>query len=206
MSSRPALLGRLKDKQDVILNAICLLFAMAFLLLALSNLRWAGDFMTVDSLFVMTVFGLLALVFLVNPVLWAHERGLFEQWFGVGDDAEAPAAHGPAEEIHFAGSTKLFLAVLGGLLLLTLVEVVLAYFHVPLAIMLSILVGLSLIKAAMIMAWFMHLKYERMSLVFSLVPALVICICLLFIFFPDSFRNRGLRPAEVRQVESPHSN
>ena len=44
-----------------------------------------------------------------------------------------------------------------------------------------------------------------MSLVFSLVPALVICICLLFIFFPDGYRNRGLRPAEVRQVETPRS-
>ena len=199
MSSRTSMLGRLKGKQDVVLNAICLLFAIAFLLLALSNLRWAGDFMTVDSLFVMTVFGLLALVFLVNPVLWAHEQGLFKQWFGVGDESDA-AAH--AEEVHFEGSTKLFLAVLAGLLLLTLVEVVLAYFHIPLKLMLTILVGLSLIKAAMIMAWFMHLKYERMSLVFTLVPALVVCIALLFIFFPDGLRNLRLRPTEVRQVET----
>jgi cytochrome c oxidase subunit 4 len=59
--------------------------------------------------------------------------------------------------------------------------------------MLVILMGLSLIKAAMIIAYFMHLKFERLSLVLTLVPILVVCICLLFIVFPDSFRANGLR-------------
>ncbi len=55
--------GRLKgyDKQEVVLNAICLLFAAVFLFIALSNFRWAGDFLTIDSLFMTAVFGLLAL-------------------------------------------------------------------------------------------------------------------------------------------------
>jgi cytochrome c oxidase subunit 4 len=152
--------------------------------------------MTIDSLFVMSVFSLLALVFLINPLWWAHQHGLFESAFGVGTEADyAP------EEVHFEGSTKLFLGVLLGLLALTLVEVILAYFKVPLHIMLTLLIGLSLIKAAMIMAWFMHLKYERLSLVFTLIPALVMCICLMFILFPDSNRNRNLRPAEIQQTQ-----
>jgi hypothetical protein len=32
-----------------------------------------------------------------------------------------------------------------------------------------------------------------LSLVLTLVPALVICICLLFVFFPDSFRSSKMR-------------
>jgi cytochrome c oxidase subunit 4 len=87
-----------------------------------------------------------------------------------------------------------------GLLALTIVEVILAYFKVPLHIMLTLLIGLSLIKAAMIMAYFMHLKYERMSLVFSLIPVLVMCICLMFILFPDSNRNRNLRTESLRKI------
>jgi cytochrome c oxidase subunit 4 len=83
---------------------------------------------------------------------------------------------------------------------LTLVEVVLAYIQMSLRPMLVILIGLSLIKAAMIVAYFMHLKYERMSLVFTLIPALVICICLMFILFPDSNRNRNLRPTEIQHT------
>jgi cytochrome c oxidase subunit 4 len=186
----------LMSKQEIVLNALCLLFAVAFLVLALSNLRWAGDVMTIDSLFVMSVFLLLALVFLINPLWWAHQQGLFENAFGVGSEADYPA-----EDVHFEGSTKLFFAVLMGLLALTIVEVILAYFKVPLHIMLTLLIGLSIIKAAMIMAWFMHLKYERLSLVFTLIPALVMCILLMFILFPDSNRNRNLRPSEIQQTQ-----
>jgi cytochrome c oxidase subunit IV len=45
----------------------------------------------------------------------------------------------------------------------------------------------------MIVAYFMHLRFERMSLVLTLVPILVVCICLLFIVFPDSFRAKEIR-------------
>jgi cytochrome c oxidase subunit 4 len=196
MSTRSEGLSGVKDKQEIVLNAICLLFAAAFLFLALSNLRWAGNFLSIDSLFMTLVFGLLGLIFLINPVYWAWKNGLFESAFGVGTEADYPA-----EEVHFAGSTKLFFAVLMGLLALTIVEVILAYFKVPLKVMLTLLIGLSLIKAAMIMAYFMHLKYERMSLVFTLIPALVICICLMFILFPDSNRNRNLRTESLRGLK-----
>jgi len=30
-------------------------------------------------------------------------------------------------------------------------------------------------------------------LILTIVPMLVVCICLLFVFFPDSFRSSGLR-------------
>jgi cytochrome c oxidase subunit 4 len=66
--------------------------------------------------------------------------------------------------------------------------------------MLIIVIGLSLIKAAMIMAYFMHLRFERMSLVLTLVPILIVCICLLFVFFPDSNRSRVLRSTHAIQA------
>ena len=100
--------------------------------------------------------------------------------------------HAHVEE-HFAGSNKLFTSVWVWLLVLTLIEIFLAYRPMPLHYMLVILLGLSIIKAALIMAYFMHLKFERLSLILTLVPMLVVCICLLFVFFPDSFRSAGLR-------------
>lgn len=78
----------------------------------------------------------------------------------------------------------------GWLLALTIIEVVLAYFQVPLLIMLVVLIGLSLIKAVLIVAYFMHLKFERLSLVLTLIPACIACILLLNIIFPDSVRVR----------------
>ena len=97
-----------------------------------------------------------------------------------------------AEE-HFAGTNTLFTKVWIWLLILTLIEVLLAYRPMSLVLMLTILMGLSIIKAALIVAYFMHLKFERLSLILTIVPALVVCICLLFVFFPDSFRSAGWR-------------
>lgn len=192
MSSRFDSISSLMKKQDVLLNIICLIFALIFLGLVVSNISRAGDFFTVDSLFITVVFLLLAGVFLVSPALWAHEHGLFKQFLAV-DDEEGTTAHAPAEVIHFAGSTKLFLSILGYLLALTLVEVFLGYKHFDLRIMLTLLLGLSLVKAVLIVAYFMHLRYERTTLVLSLIPMLVICICLLFVFFPDGMRLLNLR-------------
>jgi len=100
--------------------------------------------------------------------------------------------HGHAEE-HFAGTNKLFISIWGWLVGLTLVEIFLAYKPMPIHLMLMVLLGLSIIKAALIVAYFMHLKFERLSLILTIVPALVVCILLLFVFFPDSFRSYGLR-------------
>ncbi len=97
------------------------------------------------------------------------------------------------EPEHFAGSNKLFTSIWIWLLLLTLIEIVLAYRPMAIHFMLTILLGLSIIKAALIVAYFMHLKFERLSLILTIVPMLVICICLLFVFFPDSFRSYNLR-------------
>jgi cytochrome c oxidase subunit IV len=187
----------LSKKEDVILNIICLVMGLVFLALAGLNFNWAGDFLTIDSLFMAAVFLLLAAVFLVSPLLWLHSHGYLKKLTGADDESVIER-----EPVHFEGTTKLFLSILGWLLLMTLVEVVLAYFQVPITLMLTILMGLSLIKAALIIAYFMHLRFERLTLVLTLIPALVICICLLFIFFPDSFRSRSLRyGAPAAQVE-----
>jgi cytochrome c oxidase subunit 4 len=104
------------------------------------------------------------------------------------------SAHAMNDDVHFSGSNRLFISVWVWLLALTGFEVLLGYKHVPLVYMLTILMGVSIIKAALIVAYFMHLRFERLNLVLTIVPALVICICLmLLVFFPDSFRARDLR-------------
>ena len=118
-------------------------------------------------------------------------------------------AHAHAEE-HFAGSNKLFISIWVWLVGLTLVEIFLAYKPMPIHLMLIVLLGLSIIKAALIVAYFMHLKFERLSLILTIVPMLVVCILLLFVFFPDSYRSLGLRyqfkeapPVAPAPVEEP---
>ena len=79
------------------------------------------------------------------------------------------------------------------LIALTFFEVFLSYMDIRKEIMLVVLMGGSIIKAALIMAYFMHLRFERLTLVLTLVPAMVVCLSLLMIFFPDSFRAHDLR-------------
>lgn len=100
--------------------------------------------------------------------------------------------HSEAVE-HVGGTTQSFIYVWVGLLVLTGVEVFLAYEQLPTLIMLTALMGLSVIKAALIIAYFMHLKFEKFSLFITLFPMLVLCILLMMIFMPDSIRAMIMR-------------
>jgi caa(3)-type oxidase subunit IV len=197
MASPLSPVRNLLKKQDVLLMTLCVLLAAGFLVLAATQLNVAGSFFTIDSLFMASVCLLMALVFVSIPAMYLREKGVLRNPFTLGEGLPAARA---AEHVHFEGGTRLFLSVLGALLALTLVEVALAYFKVDILIMLVVVMGLSVVKAALIMGYFMHLRFERMSLVLTLVPVLVVCICLLFVFFPDSRRSHNLRAIQVEQT------
>ncbi len=90
--------------------------------------------------------------------------------------------------------SRIYIVVWIWLLALTAVEVFLGYKHLPLHTMLVLLLGLSLVKAALIIAYFMHLRFETSSLAWTLMPPLVICIVLMIAFsFPDGIRLLDMR-------------
>lgn len=99
------------------------------------------------------------------------------------------------ETVHAHGATiATFSKVWVTLLVMTLAEIFLAYEQVPTLIMLTVLVGLSVIKAALIIAYFMHLKFERLSLFLTLFPMVIFCILLMLVFLGDAMRLPGMRP------------
>jgi cytochrome c oxidase subunit IV len=96
---------------------------------------------------------------------------------------------------HISGATTgTFAKVWIALLVLTGIEVLLCYKQLPTITMLTLLVGLSIIKAALIIAYFMHLKFERLSLFLTLFPMLIFCIVLMLIFLGDATRIPVMRP------------
>src|SRR5213594_1161773 len=95
---------------------------------------------------------------------------------------------------HVGGTTQSFLYVWIALLVMTGIEVLLAYEQVPTLIMLTALLGLSIIKAALIIAYFMHLKFEKLSLFLTLFPMLVLCILVMLTFLGDATRIPYMRP------------
>ncbi len=80
--------------------------------------------------------------------------------------------------------------VWGALLVLTAIEVVLAYKQVFEAVrMLEILLILSVIKSALIIGYFMHLKFEKALMRWLLVISVTACFVIMyFFFFPDADR------------------
>ena len=83
----------------------------------------------------------------------------------------------------------LFFWVWGALLVMTVVEVYLTYQNMEPKRMLTILMGLSLIKAALIIGFFMHLRYEVSRMKWLTMCSVVGCLILMTLFFfPDAFR------------------
>jgi cytochrome c oxidase subunit IV len=81
-----------------------------------------------------------------------------------------------------------FFWVWGTLLVLTAVEVNLAYRNMEPKRMLTILMALSLVKATLIIGYFMHMKYEVSRMKWLTMCSLVFCLCMMMVFFPDAFR------------------
>ena len=80
--------------------------------------------------------------------------------------------------------------VWGALLVLTGIEVILAYKQVFQPVrMLEILLFLSVIKSALIIGYFMHLKFEKALMRWLLVISVSACFVIMyFFFFPDAGR------------------
>ena len=90
---------------------------------------------------------------------------------------------------HTESHTGLFIKVWVDLLVLTVVEIVLAYIQLGHVAMITLLMGISLVKTVLIMAYFMHLKFDKPALSWMLCVPIVACMLIMIgYFFPDSYR------------------
>ena len=91
-------------KELGLLNIICILVALGFLALAVVSVISSGDFLTTDNLFIITVSLLMALMFIINPLLYLKSEGRLrapfskkavsgstgEEWGAIGSHAPQP--------------------------------------------------------------------------------------------------------------------
>src|SRR6202048_1118511 len=103
------------------------------------------------------------------------------------DTYQQALAERVANEQRHHGKAQFFW-VWGALLAMTAIEVYLTYQNMQPVRMLTILMGLSLIKAALIIGYFMHMKYEVSQMKWLTMCSLVACLALMMIFFPDAWR------------------
>jgi caa(3)-type oxidase subunit IV len=104
------------------------------------------------------------------------------------EDASQLAIERRVAEQHRHHHLTPFFWVWGGLLALTAIEVYLGYQNMEPKRMLTILMGLSFVKATLIIGYFMHMKYEVSRMKWLTMCSLVFCLAMMMVFFPDAFR------------------
>lgn len=87
---------------------------------------------------------------------------------------------------------RLYVAIWLGLLLIVGAEVALTYAGLSAGTLLAALLALALMEAGLGVLYFMHLRYERRILFWSLIPALIFVFLMMNQFWSDAHRLRLL--------------
>lgn len=91
---------------------------------------------------------------------------------------------------------KFFVAVWIGLMCIVGIEVTVTYQHPSPRDLLAWLLVLAFVEAGIAVWYFMHLKYERAALVWSVLPAFIFVVFMMDHVWPDAFRLLRMRLLE----------
>lgn len=72
------------------------------------------------------------------------------------------------------------------LLVLTLIELVVVFLPISRTLLVVLLVVLAVMKGVLIMAEFMHLRFEQLSFVYAMLSPFLLAVALLAGIFPDA--------------------
>ncbi len=78
-----------------------------------------------------------------------------------------------------------YIGVFWWLLALTILEIAVIYMPIARLIIVILLVGMALSKAALVGMYFMHLKFERLTLAVIAITPLILCVFLILMLYPD---------------------
>jgi cytochrome c oxidase subunit 4 len=91
-----------------------------------------------------------------------------------------------------------YMAVFYWLAALTVVEVAVTFLPLTKIALGAILVVLAFTKAALVALYFMHLKFERRTMLAIAATPVILCVFLMFMLLPDRIiaSNRNIAPAQ----------
>ena len=88
---------------------------------------------------------------------------------------------------------KEYIAIWVGLLCIVGIETILTSMNLSTHRLLAALLILAFIEAGIALLYFMHLKYEKPNLFWSLVPAVIFVLFMMNHIWPDAYRMLNLR-------------
>ena len=80
-----------------------------------------------------------------------------------------------------------YMGVFWWLLILTVMEVAVVYMPLAKMVVAVLLVSMAISKASLVALYFMHLKFERLTLAFVALSPFVLCLFLILMLTPDIF-------------------
>ncbi len=80
-----------------------------------------------------------------------------------------------------------YIGVFWWLLALTIIEIAVIYMPLTKLVIAILLIGLAISKAALVGLYFMHLKFERLTLGLIALSPFVLCVFLILMLLPDIF-------------------
>jgi heme/copper-type cytochrome/quinol oxidase subunit 4 len=93
---------------------------------------------------------------------------------------------------HEPGMTG-YISIWVGLLCIVGIETFLTTLHISTHRLLAALLILAFIEAGIALLYFMHLKYEKPNLFWSLVPAVIFVLFMMNHIWPDAYRVASMR-------------
>lgn len=88
---------------------------------------------------------------------------------------------------------KSYVGIWFGLICIAGIEVFLTYRDFSVHQLLAVLLILAFIEAGIALMYFMHLKYEKPNLFWSLIPAVLFVLLMMNQFWPDAYRLARLK-------------
>lgn len=93
-----------------------------------------------------------------------------------------------------------YLHIIIALTILTVAEVAVVFAPMSKFVIGFLLVGMALSKATLVALYFMHLKFERTTLMWIAATPLILCTMLMFALLPDSNPEDNLVKGEAQQT------
>ncbi len=99
--------------------------------------------------------------------------------------------HDPAAAHHGPSNVNAYLVVFGALAIFTLVSFVANWMahpeqgYITVTMSFAIILGVAVVKAALVGIYFMHLKWDWGKLFFLIIPALILATMMVIVLLPD---------------------
>ncbi|OFY64564.1 MAG: hypothetical protein A3H98_12955 [Bacteroidetes bacterium RIFCSPLOWO2_02_FULL_36_8] len=84
-------------------------------------------------------------------------------------------------------STRKFLIIFTWLLVITLIEIGMAYIPLSKTLLTTVYLLFTLLKVFLIAAYFMHLKHDRINFILTISLPIIFIFALLFVFLMERF-------------------